>query len=67
MNINELSTQSLHDLHSLIREAVKTDDAVTNGVKRYGVRDYPDWQRQAEAFEEELSKRNIPFEKIQWT
>ncbi|MGO8954969.1 MAG: hypothetical protein ACLPWS_01115 [Rhodomicrobium sp.] len=67
MNIPGLSDQSLRDLHKLIREALAKDDASTTGAKAYGVREYPDWKRDADAFEAEMTARGISFDKIDWT
>jgi hypothetical protein len=49
MNIPQLSDQSLQDLHSLIREALRADDGMQKDKKIYGVREYPDWRKQADA------------------
>ncbi len=66
MKIQVLSDQSLQDLHSLIREALCADDAAPKNERPYGVREFPDWKKQADAFEAELAKRGIAFAKIDW-
>jgi hypothetical protein len=65
MNIPDLSNQSLQDLHTLIREALVSDDAAKD-AKPYGVREYPDWKKQADEFEAEMTSRKISFNKIEW-
>lgn len=67
MNVPELTDASLLDLHPLIRECLAADDGSPKDKKRYGVREYPDWRRQADAFESELTKREISFTKIDWS
>lgn len=66
MNIKNLSDQSLSDLHELIREALEKDDASTGG-KQFGVREYPDWKKQADDFEAELANRKKGFKPIDWS
>jgi len=65
MNIPDLSDELLRALHRLIHEAL-SDDASPDGAKSYGVREYPDWKRDADAFEAEMTKRGIPFDPIDW-
>lgn len=66
MHIPGLSDGSLIDLHALIREALESDDRSADGRKLYGVRDYPDWRRQANDLEAEMRRRSIAFEPIDW-
>lgn len=66
MDIPSLSDGSLKDLHNLIAETLAVDDALPAGGKRWGVREYPDWRRQADAFEAEMEKRSIKFIPISW-
>ena len=66
MNIPGLTDQSLKDLHTLIREALESDDAAPKNAKPYGVREYPDWKRQGDAYEAEMTSRKIQFEKLKW-
>jgi hypothetical protein len=66
MHIPGLSDQSLKDLHVLIAEKLAEDDKLPSGKKVCGVREYPDWRRQADAFEGEMRKRKIPFTPIKW-
>ena len=67
MNIPGLTTQSLLDLHGLIRHALEEDDRNPETEKKYGVRIYPDWRKQADAIEAELSVRKVPFTPIPWS
>jgi len=66
MNIPGLTDQSLKDLHVLISETLAADDKLPPGKKKWGVREYPDWRRQADAFEAEMKKRRIAFDPIKW-
>jgi hypothetical protein len=65
MNIPGLMDQSLRDLHALIAECLAADDNAP-GERPFGVREYRDWRRQADAFEAELRTRNLAFNPIQW-
>jgi hypothetical protein len=68
MNIPRLTNHPLIALHQLIAEAQAADDAATVAQRRrpFGVRDYPDWRKQAGAFEAEMKKRGLVFEHIEW-
>jgi hypothetical protein len=66
MNVSGLTDQSLQDLHSLIAECLVADDALPTDQKKWGVRKYSDWRRQADAFEEEMKKRRLEFTPIEW-
>ena len=61
-----LTTDSLIDLHDCILRALRKDDALPEGRKRYGVREFPDWRQHAEAIETELKKRDIDCPPIPW-
>ena len=67
MNIIILSNESLQDLHALIREALEMDDAAPKGEKPFGLRDHPDWKKQADEYEAEMAFRRVWFRKIDWT
>jgi hypothetical protein len=68
MNIPGLTNHALMALHQLIGEAQAADDAAAAGKRRrpFGVRDYPDWRKQAGAYEAEMEKRHIVFKHIEW-
>jgi hypothetical protein len=68
MNIPGLTNHALTALHQLIAEAQAADDAATAGERRrpFGVRDYPGWRRQADAYEAEMKKRGLDFKHIEW-
>jgi hypothetical protein len=68
MNILGLTNHGLMALHQLIAEAQAADDAATAGERRrpFGVRDYPEWRRQADAYEAEMKKRGLIFKHIEW-
>lgn len=67
MHIPGLTNQSLADLHAGIAEALAEDDKLPAGKKKWGVREYPDWHRQADEYEMEMEKRNLPFTPIDWS
>ena len=68
MNIPGLTNHALMALHQLIAEAQAADDAAAAAERRrpFGVRDYPDWRKQACAYEAEMKKRHIGFKRIEW-
>jgi hypothetical protein len=68
MNIPGLSNHALIALHQLIAEAQAADDAATAAQRRrpFGVREYPDWRKQAGMYEAEMKKRHIGFKRIEW-
>jgi hypothetical protein len=68
MNIPGLTNHALIALHQLVAEAQAADDAATAGERRrpFGVREYPDWRKQAGAYEAEMKKRGLVFEHIAW-
>jgi hypothetical protein len=68
MNIPGLTNDALIALHELIAEAQADDDAAAAGQRRrpFGVREYPDWRRQADAYEAEMKKRGLVFKHIGW-
>jgi hypothetical protein len=53
-------------LHGTIAAALAEDDALPKNTKKYDVREYPDWRRQADEFEAELKSRNESFVPIVW-
>ena len=68
MNIPGLTNHALIALHQLIAEAQAADDAASARQTRrpFGVRDYPEWRRQADSFEAEMKKRRLDFKHIEW-
>lgn len=66
MNIKRLSTNGLKLLHETIRGALKEDDALPAGSKKYDVREYPDWRAQCDQIEAELTKRLEPLSPTAW-
>ncbi|WP_198033217.1 hypothetical protein [Methylosinus sp. PW1] len=51
-------------MHATIADALAEEDA--QGGSSLGVREYPDWRRQAEDYEAELSARGEEFAPIEW-
>lgn len=67
MHIPTLTDDSLKDLHTAIKEALKKDDDTAEGLdKPYGVRQHGDWRRDADAYEAELDRRELLYDKIIW-
>lgn len=66
MHIPGLSNNGLKLLHETTGEALKEDDALPKGSKKYGVREYPDWRAQSDEIEAELTKRLEAFTPIAW-
>jgi hypothetical protein len=66
MEISTLSNTALKDLHSVIVKRKADEFAVPPAKQVYGVRKYPDWKEQADAFEAEMKKRGIAFRPIKW-
>jgi len=68
MNIPGLTNDALMALHQLIAEAQAADDAAAAAERRrpFGVREYPDWRKQAGMYEAEMKKRGLVFEHIAW-
>lgn len=68
MNIPALTNHGLMALHQSIAKAQAADDAAAAAQKRrpFGVRDYPEWRRQADAYEGEMKKRGLVFKHIEW-
>ena len=66
MNYSRVSDRSLLKVHGAIREAVDHDRNSAPGAPQHGTSHYSDWRDQAEAVEDELLKRAVPFEPIRW-
>jgi hypothetical protein len=63
MNIPGLTNHALIALHQLIAEAQAADDAATAAQRwrPFGVREYPDWRKQAGVYEAVPSHAKIKF------
>jgi hypothetical protein len=66
VNIEGLSLNGLKLLHGAIRGALADDDAIKQGPKIYGAREYPDWRETADRIEAELEKRDETFDPLPW-
>ena len=67
MNIEGLSTSSLLMLHSVVRQALVTDDDLPEGAtKIHEVREYPDWKQWSDRIENVLDNRRVKYERIKW-
>lgn len=67
MDISNLSAETLKALHALIGDAIISDNAAPKGQEQYGVRIYPDWRKQADAFEARMLELGISFEPLDWS
>ncbi len=64
-NYDEISGNSLKELHHSIKKALDKDDSTPSGQdKPYGVRSFRDW-KDHKAAEAAMKKRNISFEKFE--
>ena len=64
-NYNEISGNSLKELHQSIKKALDTDDRSPVGQdKPYGVRAFQDWKEHKAAIEAAMKKKNLPFEQF---
>jgi hypothetical protein len=66
MQIDQLTTGSLRELHEAIWDALNSDDAQPREKRAYGVRAYPDWRRQGDQYEAALAARGERFAPIPW-
>jgi hypothetical protein len=66
MDISKLLDAELKHLHDAIVSRKAEEFAVPVEDQVYGVRKYPDWKEQADAFEAEMTKRGIAFRQIRW-
>lgn len=65
--IDGYSTSGLLMMYHGILQALEVDDNLpSNSQKTFGVREYADWRRCADAMEAELNKRQINYQKISW-
>lgn len=67
MNIWEFPTPRLQEFHAKVREGLAKDDANPNSIKHFSVRSDPDWRQVSDAIEDELQKRAVPVQCIEWT
>jgi hypothetical protein len=66
MDIEALSTNSLHLLHDRIWLSLMEDDSLPEGEKRYGMREYRDHRQQADQIEAEFKRREETFAPLPW-
>jgi hypothetical protein len=66
MNIAALSVSGLLMIHDAIKDALRVDDAIADGEKRYGVREYPDFRELSLEIEAELTARSVEFDPPLW-
>ncbi len=66
MNITDLSDNGLLMIHEAIKNALHVDDAITQGNKPYGAREYPDFLELSQEVETVLTKRGIEFDPVNW-
>jgi len=62
-----VSDHLLIDWQKAILEHLAEDDATPTGLdKPWQVREEPDWKASSDLIEDELTKRKVPFQKVQW-
>jgi hypothetical protein len=68
MDLAVTSIPGLLKMHSAVREALETDDALQLvGLQTgYRVRDTPDWRAWSDSLESELDKRSVKYTKADW-
>ncbi len=62
MRIDDMTTTSLVELHALVAECLAIDDSCLLCSKEFGVREHRDWRLQADAFEAELTRRQVDWQ-----
>lgn len=68
MELDHFSVNSLIEMHDSIRKCLEADDATPDGqMKRYGVREYPDWREQLKEIERLFDERQITYDHIDLT
>ena len=69
MNYQALTNDSLTVMYEAVRGALAADDALTRqGMEtRFRVRETPDWKKHAADLEQEMLKRGMIFEVIDWS
>jgi len=66
MNIPGFTTKTLLEFNAKVKECLRKDDDNSSTEKDYGVRSFPDWRRFSNEIEEELKRRGVQFDAIQW-
>ena len=66
MEITKLSKRALRLLYYAIRDALNEDDKLSEGKKKYGVREFPDFREFSVALEKVMDEKDISYENIIW-
>lgn len=67
MNYTGFSDSGLKMMQKGVAEALVFDDAIPAGqAKEFGVREYSDWRKHADAIEAVLDQRKVSYTKIVW-
>jgi hypothetical protein len=67
MDISKLSDKGLLSLYNAITKALDEDDNIPEEEnKKYGVRDFLDWQIWGNSLEAEIKKRDLEYTPIPW-
>jgi hypothetical protein len=61
-----LTNHILRMFHDYAQACLIEEDSLPMEQKKYGMREYPDFRVHSDLIENELSKRNVPFEKVKW-
>ena len=69
MNYRAFTNDSLTMMYEAVRGALAADDALNRQgmATRFRVRETPDWKKHAADIEEEMLKRGMVFDVIDWS
>jgi hypothetical protein len=69
MNYEAFTNDSLTMMYEAVRGALAADDALNRQgmATRFRVRETPDWKKHAADIEEEMLKRGMVFDVIDWS
>jgi hypothetical protein len=62
--IGRFHDEELRELHTALWEAVRVDQLWAPSSRRIATRSFPDWRRQCQAVEAEMSRRGLPFDSL---
>ena len=66
MEITKLSKRALRLLYYAIKDALNEDDQLSEGKKKYGEREFPDFREFSVALETVMDEKDISYENIIW-
>ena len=66
MKIEELSTEGLVSLYEAVRIALKEDNSLPKGNKKFGTREHLDWRQWSDGIAQELTRRGETVVTLPW-